>query len=289
MRDRVAIVVLLLAGAAGCVATRPPGTTLRETFREGAGRTVVMLGGGVYGAAMFAPHARELSTEFDVIRVQTLNVQRAESGGRMPSDYSISSEATAIHRTLQDIGVSGPIDLVGSSLGAVVALRFATLYPERVRTLVLFEPPAFWVLSDEEFEHDPTLAEMRRLTSGMRPSAAPSDQDLFRFRCLLGACPAAIPAANDPARADWDLSRRAMSGLSAVAAHREDPDAVRRLTAPVLLLNGTQTVRFHRRINESLARILPNVETAEIPGTHAAPRTAQAEFVERTRQFLDRH
>ena len=248
-----------------------------------------MLGGGVYGAAMFAPHARELSPEFDVIRVQTLNVQRAESGGPLPRDYSVSSEAIAIRQTLDSLGVSGPIDLVGSSFGAVVALRFATLYPERVRTLVLFEPPAFWALADDEFARDEALREMRTLTSGMGPSAVPSDEHLYRFRCLLGACPAAIPNADDPARADWDRSRRAMSGLSAVAMHREDPGVVRRLSAPVLLLNGTETVGFHRRINEALTRILVNVETAELPGTHAAARTAQSEFIEHTRQFLKRH
>ena len=258
----------------------------REAFREGRGRPVVMIGGGVYGAAMFAPHARDLSRDYEVIRVQTLNVQQAERGGAMPADYSISAEAAAVHQTLQSLGVAGPVDVVGSSLGAVVALRLATLYPARVRSLVLFEPPAFWVLPSEERATDSALREMLDLSSRMSGSSAPSDDDLYRFRCILGTCPVTIPPPSDPDRPAWDRSRMAMRGLAAVAAHREAPDALRKLDVPVLLVNGADTVRFHRRMNEVLSTRLPNVRVAEIPGTHGAARTSQAEFLAITRAFL---
>lgn len=244
-----------------------------------------MLGGGVYGAAMFAPHARELAGDFDVIRVQTLNVQQAVRGGAMPDDYSISSEAAAVRETLRSLGVEGPVHVIGSSLGAVVALRLATLYPQEVRSLVLFEPPAFWILPEEELQSDPALREMRAVTSGLGPSTAPSDEHLYRFRCILGPCPE-IPARGAPERAEWDRSRLAMRGLAAVVRHRENPAAVRELRCPVLLINGTNTVGFHRRINERLAALLAGAQVAQIPGTHAASRSAPREFVEVTRTFL---
>lgn len=269
-----------------CSSTQSFQSPPRAVFREGTGRTVVMLGGGVYGAAMFAPHARDLARDYDVIRVQTLNVQQADIGGAMPSDYSISAEAAAVHQALQAMAVAGPVDVVGSSFGAVVALRLATLYPERVRSLVLFEPPAFWLLSSQEFASDPELREMRDLSSRMSGSVAPSDDELYRFRCILGTCPEAIPHAAHPDRQAWDRSRLAMRGLAAVAAHRESPDAIRKLRVPVLLINGTETVRFHRRINELLSGLLPNVQRAEIPGTHGASRTSLAPFLEVTRAFL---
>lgn len=248
-----------------------------------------MLGGGVYGAAMFAAHARELASEFDVIRVQTLNVQSAETGTSMPSDYSVTAEVAALHATLTSIGVDGPVDLVGSSFGAVVALHFATTFPERTRTVTLFEPPAFWILSDDEYERDPVLREMRELTGAMTPSTTPSDEQLFRFRCLLGACPDAIPHDGDTARRDWNFSRLAMRGLAAVPAHREERSRLARLRVPVLLLNGSNTVPFHRRINELLARAIPRVETAEIPGGHSAPRLEMHAFNGKLRDFLARH
>lgn len=284
------IVGIVAAGSPGCASrgVHPPSPP-REWYREGAGRTVVMLGGGVYGAAMFAPHARELSSGFDVIRVQTLNVQTAASEAPMPSDYSVAAEARALHQTLSLIGVSDQVDLVGSSFGAVVALHFAATYPERVRTIMLFEPPAFWILPADEYEGDPVVREIRELTSAMTPSATPSDEELFRFRCLLGACPPGIPSHDDPARGEWDISRRAMRGLAAVPAHREDHARLAQLRVPVLLLHGSESVPFHRRMNELLARALPRAERGELPGGHSAPRTARSAFNEQLRAFLARH
>lgn len=248
-----------------------------------------MIGGGVYGAAMFAPHARELSRELDVIRVQTLNVQAAGTGEPIPADYSITQEAEALDRTLRVLGVEGPVDLLGSSLGAVVALRLATLHPARVRSLILYEPPAFWALPPGELEADATARGVIDLTSTMGPESSPTDADIVRFRCLLGSCPPQVPSPDDPARAEWDRNRRAMRGLAAVARHREDPAALRRLRIPVLLLTGSETVPFHRRINERLAATLADPETAVLPGGHTALRTSSAEFLAIVRDFLARH
>lgn len=290
-----ALAGLLLLGSAvpgsgGCVSGGVhEAPAPREWYREGTGRTVVMLGGGVYGAAMFASHARELSSDFDVIRVQTLNVQTAGRGEPMPSDYTVAAEASALGHTLSVVGVTGQVDLVGSSYGAVVALHFAATRPERVRTLTLFEPPVFWILPDAEYERDAIGREIRDLTSAMTPSAAPSDEQLFRFRCLLGACPPALPDHADSARAEWDTSRLAMRGLSAIPAHHEDPVRLALLKIPVLLLNGAETVPFHRRMNDLLAEVLPRVERGELPGGHSAPRTASSAFNSQLRSFLARH
>ncbi len=280
---------VLLLGSAGSLASGVHDTAApRDWYREGTGRTVVMLGGGVYGAAMFAPHARELSREFDVIRVQTLNVQAAGRGAPMPSGYSVVAEANALEDTLAVIGVTNRVDLVGSSYGAVVALHYAATFPERVRTLTLFEPPVFWILQEAEYERDAVGREMRELTSAMTPSAEPSDQDLFRFRCLLGGCPPAIPD-DAAARAEWDVGRLAMRGLAAVTAHREDRARLARLEIPVLLLTGSETVLFHRRMNDLLSEVLPQVERRELPGGHSAPRTASQAFNAQLRLFLARH
>ena len=77
-----------------------------------------------------------------------------------------------------------------------------------------------------------------------------------------------------------------MRGLAAVVAHHESVDEIRSLRIPVLLINGAETVRFHRRINESLSALLTDVQVREIPGTHAASRTSVTPFLEATRAFL---
>jgi pimeloyl-ACP methyl ester carboxylesterase len=264
-------------------------STPRQLFREGSGRQVVMLGGGTFGAAMFAPHARELSRDYEVIRVQTLNVQAAEAGARMPDNYSVAAESAAVRKSLLRSGIAGPIDIVGSSYGAVVALHLALTFPDYVRTVTLIEPPAFWILPPEEFERDRSLRELRDLIVQMTPNSEPSDQQFFQFRCLLGLCPAAIPAATDAARKEWDLGRKAMRGLAATMTERESESAVRSFSGPVLLLTGSRTVSFHRRIDELLARDLPNVEVAELQGGHNAVQADPNGFLRVLRDFLQRH
>jgi pimeloyl-ACP methyl ester carboxylesterase len=263
--------------------------TPRQWFRTGSGRTVVMLGGGVFGAAMFAPHAEELAGEFEIIRIQTLNVQSAEAKTEMPPDYSVAQETAALHETLSHIGVAGPVDIVGSSYGAVVSLHFAATYPQKVRTVTLFEPPAFWVLSVQDFEQDSTARMMRDLTKQLTPSTSPTDEQYFRFRCLLGECPPHIPDSTEPARAEWDFRRSAMRGLAAVTSHREDESALKQLSCPVLLMSGSRSVAFHRRINELLAWKILNVEMSELEGTHTAPRSNKDGFIRQLRSFLASH
>ena len=58
---------------------------------------------------------------------------------------------------------------------------------------------------------------------------------------------------------------------------------------PVLIVMGKSTVSFHRRINDILAAQCPVVERLELPGTHAAVVTEQAEFLNGLQSFLERH
>jgi pimeloyl-ACP methyl ester carboxylesterase len=174
------VCTLLFTAGFGCsIGCNKSSEAPRQWFRTGSGRTILMLGGGVFGAAMFAPHAKELAGEFDVIRIQTLNVEAAETKAEMPLDYSVAQETAAIQATLAHIGVGGPIDIVGSSYGAVVALHFAVTNPQKVRTVTLFEPPAFWVLTDQDYERDTTARMMRNLVAMMTPSTSPTDEQYF--------------------------------------------------------------------------------------------------------------
>jgi pimeloyl-ACP methyl ester carboxylesterase len=265
------------------VEKQAPSTPPRQSFREGSGPAIVMLGGGVYGAAMFEQHAKLLSGDFEVIRVQALNVQAAETGEAIPGDYSIAQEAGALRETLRAIGVRTPVHIVGSSLGALVALEFTLAHPELVRSAVLFEPPVFSAIDDS----DPAKREIQALTSRMTASATPTDEDFVRFRCVLGKCPV-IPGATDAARPEWDRQRRAMRGMAAVATYRLDPSRLERVRLPVLLLTGSETIPFHRRIAEALARGIPQAKTGEIRGGHTAALTSPDEFVRVLREFVAR-
>ncbi len=72
--------------------------------------------------------------------------------GRNPTDTTpITPEQHAedLHRLIEDLG-AGPVDIFGSSGGAVNALAHASAYPGDVRRVVAHEPPTAALLPDKE-------------------------------------------------------------------------------------------------------------------------------------------
>jgi pimeloyl-ACP methyl ester carboxylesterase len=58
-------------------------------------------------------------------------------------------QADDVHRLITSLG-AGPVDLLGSSGGAVTALALVAAHPRDVRTLVAHEPPLLGVLPDAD-------------------------------------------------------------------------------------------------------------------------------------------
>lgn len=57
--------------------------------------------------------------------------------------YDAKTQARSVAKTLLSLGVFGEVILVGHSMGALVAVEFATRYPRMVRSLVLCSPPLY--------------------------------------------------------------------------------------------------------------------------------------------------
>ena len=111
----------------------------------GEGLPVVLLGGGLLGADGWGDVPPLLAKSRRVLNLQSLAVQFGLEGRPLPDGYSIHTEVTALGATLTAVGIAAA-DVIGMSHGGVVALAFALQHPDRVRTLTLIEPPAFWVL-----------------------------------------------------------------------------------------------------------------------------------------------
>src|SRR3982751_1825246 len=149
-----------------------------QALIEGRGSPLVMLGGGTVGAAEFEPHAHALADAHRVIRLETINVERSHTGEALPRGYSVRTESAAMARTLDRLKIDRPVDLVGHSFGALVALDYALDHPHRVRTLTLAEPPAFWVVPPAELRESTDMRTMYELTRELTPDRMPTDDQL---------------------------------------------------------------------------------------------------------------
>jgi pimeloyl-ACP methyl ester carboxylesterase len=244
-----------------------------------------MLGGGTDGVAGFSPHAEVLAEEWSVLRVPALRA----SVKQLPTGYSIKAESAALRRGLDRHKHNGPVDLVGHSFGALVALDFALDHPERVRTLVLAEPPAFWAVPPEERRSDPQMRAMDELLAQLGPDAEPTDEQLTRFLTLLGRTDGKPAGPEQQEAKEWAQKRAALRGLKVVADHNDDLRRLKAFGKPVLVVTGKDTVAFHRRIDDVLAASFPSAKRAEIPGGHRAAVTAKDKFVATLKAFLKRH
>lgn len=136
-----------------------------------------------------------------------------------------------------------PVHVVGHSYGGRVGLALATMQPDRIRSLALFEPTCFGVLRSMEHAHEgvPNCDDDR---------FAGSETSIARF-------------------VDYWRARGANSQFST-------RDYLERIgTIPMLVLSGAQSTRAGRRCCEVLAEMMPNCRHVEIPEVgHMGPLLA---------------
>lgn len=62
--------------------------------------------------------------------------------------YNAKTHAKSLRKTLRKLRITSPVILVGHSLGSLVAIKYATMYPWAVNSLILCSPP-FYEATDE--------------------------------------------------------------------------------------------------------------------------------------------
>jgi pimeloyl-ACP methyl ester carboxylesterase len=252
-----------------------------QTHATGSGRPMALVGGGVTGWKSWEPHQALLAGSRRVTRLQPLAVQLGLENRPLPADYSIALEARALAAALDP----EPVDLVAWSYGAFIALDFALGAPERVRTLTLIEPPAFWVLDATGAGDDRTRSEsddLRALYGEM--TADVSEEQLARFLERAGLVPPGHRADGLPPWPSWLEHRRSLRTGDASWLHRDSVERLRTFDRPTLLVTGTGTTHVLRRIIDGLASTLPRAALLELPGGHAPQMVAMDAFLTRLRE-----
>jgi pimeloyl-ACP methyl ester carboxylesterase len=191
-------------------------------------------------------------------------------------------ESEAIRNTLDSLQIKEPILLVGHSYGGVIAIDFALNHPDQVRSLVLIEPPVFGI-AEAKNESPEGMREMMELVKELTPGAEITERHVERFRCALLNCDS-VSIRQHPQWAAWVKQKNRLRGLSAIREYKPDLNKIQKFRQHVLVVTGTGTVFFHKRINKLLVMEFPFAREISIQSGHAIPTSAPAEL---TRSLLD--
>ena len=188
---------------------------------------------------------------------------------RPTQGYDLNTMTQDLH-ALADSFCSEPVTLIGHSYGALIALRFALKYPERVQRLVLIEaplPPADFGEITGFLKQDPT---------DMMQALPPSLRDAFE--------------GGGRRSRNWLRTLAFLSQeTNLLATLGEEPDIdddiLSTIRCPTLCVFGSQS--SCRPVGERLASLIPGARLVVLPGGHFLPTEQPAELGAAVEGFLN--
>jgi pimeloyl-ACP methyl ester carboxylesterase len=234
---------------------------------RGAGDPLVLVPGGLTGWLSWLPHQERLVSRHRVIRVQPIHNELGSQG--MPGDpgYTGQIERESLRLTLDGLDLERP-SLAGWSGGGLALIEFAIEYPERVRSLTLVEPAAYWILARMGERLD-EVEQSNGFVHGLFGREV-SEDELATFLRLGGLAEPGEDVRSHPNWSRWAEHRATLSWLSPLLDHPERSiDDLARIAAPTLVTKGTHSTPIDRRVVDVLGERLPNARVREFGGDHA--------------------
>ncbi len=254
----------------------------------GRGPAIVCLHSNASSSSQWRALSERLSAQHHVVAIDSIGAGKSPPwpDRRGPT---LSDEAAFLEPVLA--GIEPPFFLVGHSYGAAVALVGAVRRPERVRALVLYEPPLIALL-DEQAPGQPASLELSRTAADAAASIAAGDRGAAARRFIDywmgdGSWDGMPPARQAPIAASMDSIAHWARALA------EEPTplaAFRSLAMPVLCMVGSESPASSRSVTRLLAQSLPNVTVIECAGLgHMGPVTHPEVVNEAIAVFIARH
>lgn len=266
------------SGASRVVSVSGRAITIREA---GTGPALVLLHGIGSGAASWQAQFATLSDRYRVIAWDAPGYGGSDMlpGAPMAVDY-----AAALDRLLTALGVAAA-DLVGHSLGALIAASCARHYPRRVRTLTIADPAAGYGSAD-------AATREARLSDRLKALAELGPQGLAEKRS--GALLSANASPEARARVRDVMAQVRPDGYRAAAAMLGGGDIFADaafLSCPVLVLCGSEDTitpeagcrKIAAAIKGAVYRALPGLGHASYVEGPEAFNAILLEFLNRAR------
>jgi pimeloyl-ACP methyl ester carboxylesterase len=234
----------------------------------GSGEPVVLVHGSLGDFRSWSLQLAPFAEKFRVISYsRSYHFPNERRGDGL--DYSADLHADDLLELMDRLEITGA-HVVSASYGSYCSLVFAHRHPDRVRSLVVAEPPMLHWLS--EMPGGPELLQpfIERAFIPCRELFARGDDEGAVRAFIDGVLgrPGAFDSLHAPIRSALMDNAREMKAET--QSDRLFPkfgcDEAKEIPCPVLLLTGSKSPQFFHRITEELSRCLPTSHKVEIDG-----------------------
>jgi pimeloyl-ACP methyl ester carboxylesterase len=239
--------------------------------RSGSGPPLVLVHGSINDHGIWAAVTPALAQHFTVLALDRRG--RGESGE--PREHEMQRQFEDVLAVVD--AADGPVDLVGHSFGAHCALGAAAMSPERIRHLVLYEPPP--------------VDDVRSAVAEAFERQEPSDAVANFMEHNLVMPREQVDALRQTPFWDYLVSFAPTmpSEGRALMRHGFDASHYALLTMPALFLQGSVTADRLGKVMRELEPHMPHAEWHTFEGQgHGAMLTAAPAFAETVLAFLRR-
>ena len=258
----------------------------REVFYtvEGSGPEILFLHGAASDSDTLAPLISQLSGSHRCIALDRLGYRRSTP---LAENTTIEEQAAAVHAVL-DRAASGPVWVFGHSSGGIIALGYASLFPDRVRGLVVMEPAVYALYPDDAIP--PALLTMKE---EIVPLFQGGDigGGIKRFMSHLELShDTKVELARTPSEKGIDNWLPLRYELDFALRWPKPGSDLLHLIHPTLVLKGGETTPLLAGASEILAQALPNARLLTLDKCdHLAPLFKPAIVAEQIAHFITAH
>jgi pimeloyl-ACP methyl ester carboxylesterase len=243
---------------------------------EGSGPSIVLLHSSMASKSQWREFVSTFRDRFRVIAIDLYGYGSAPFPDHGDA-FSLDFEARRIDSILKSLLPSTEkFHLVGHSYGGAIGLRFALTRPEKLVSLTLFEPTAFYLLDPK----DVGLIEIVGLIADLKAMLGRGEVEAATARFVdywngVGAF-AELPETRQ--RKLMEQIQKVMYDFHALLNESSLVDEYRRLIVPVCLIGGEFSTRSVHRVLDVLARVLATrCQLNWVAASHMAPVTHPAE------------
>ena len=255
--------------------------------RGAPGSSPVMMIHGLAGQAhVFDAIANRLASKF---HVYCLDVRgRGESAWGPPGDYNVDTYVADLEAVREALGLQR-FSLVGTSMGGIISMHYASRYPEHVEKAVIndigpeIDPEGLKRILSYVGGAPEMFADMKAVMRYYKEHYAPmvehlpDDQiaEFARFNVRK----------SDSGVFVWKMDP-AIRSTSAPPPSIDPWDAWKGIESPVLLLRGAKSDVLSAGIAQRMLEERPGTTLVEVPGVGHAPVLSEPEAVKALESFL---